>query len=817
MSEEIDGRAGRPAWDWIALGLALATCATLLLEIVITRIFSVILIYHFAFMAICLALFGLGLAGIFVYLYPELFRRRRLSLTTAKLALLFAASTLAALVLFHLFVSRTTEWPLALGSVLWIFAIMVVPFFLSGLTVAVPISRCPERIGFLYGADLTGAAVGAIVAIPLLAWLGGPMAVAASAVLASLAAICFATAAGRRSWQVASSVLALVCVVGVPWAASRNLLELRHSRAGPEEQLLFQQWNSFSRVSVWGPYYFGSWWRLGAGAPRPGRSPGTQAVAPTHLAVVIDGGAKTPLTRFQGDLRPLEYFMYDITSLGYQVRPARTAMILGAGGGRDILTARAFGVEAIQAIEINPLIVDITRRRFRDFSGSPYDLPGVGVAVSDGRSFAASSRETFDIVQLAAVDTLAASGAGALALVEHSLYTLEAFGDYHDRLSSDGILSITHLWGIESPERALRSVDLVRRAWESRGHPEPSRHIVVIGREFGWGTLLASRRPFAPEEIVRLERLAESLGFGFLYAPGRSDALPGIVEILGPAPERFLRQYPLDVVAPTDDRPFFFFFEKPIAFLLGDLLGVVKGTGPEEHVEAEVFRDRDSAPTVLVRLALWMLGLSIVLIFLLPMGLGRLRLAAARGAGRNLVYFACIGLGFIMVEISMIQRFTLFLGQPIYAFAVILGCLLVSGGLGSLLSSRLGDASLVARSRLILTLVVVGAILHAVLAPTLIGMGLRWSLPWRLTATVLAIAPLGLVMGMPLPLGIRLLERRQPAAIAWGWGINGSLSVMGTILAMMVAVIFGITWAILAGAGAYALALWMPTDRQLDP
>jgi predicted membrane-bound spermidine synthase len=800
-SEQLDGLT-QPRWGWIAAGLACTTCATLLLEIVITRIFSVILIYHFAFMAISLALFGLGLAGIFVYLYPELFSRRRLSATTAVLALLFAAACVGALVLFHAFIEASSEWPLPFTSVMGIFLIMAVPFFASGLTVAVPISRCSERIGSLYAADLAGAAVGAALAIPVLGWLGGPMAVLFCGLLGCASALCFSVAASRRSTLLGAGGGAAICVALLLVGSASELFSLRHSRFGREQHLLFQQWNSFSRISVWGPYPHGSRWRLGRGAPVPGAIPGTRQLQATHLSVVIDGGAKTPMARFDGRFEPLEYFRYDVTSLGYQVRRPSSALIIGSGGGRDILTARLLGVDRIRAVEINPLIVDISRRHFRDFSGSPYDLPGVETTLSDGRSFAAESTERFDLVQLSAVDTFAASGGGALALVEHSLYTEEAFQDYFDRLSDDGIVSMTHKWGVAFPDRALRAVDLVRRAWQSRGVADPSRHIVVIGRQVSWGTMLASRRPFTPDEIARIQRLVERLGFGVLYAPGDPGSLEAIARLLGPDPDGLLASYPKNVSATTDDRPFFFFFERPAGFLQRGLVEVGRAPRLGEGTTSE-----GAAPTLLVRMLLWMIGLNALLIFALPLALGRMRLAETRGAGRSLLYFACIGLGFITVEIPLIQRYTLLLGQPIYAFAVILGCVLVASGAGSWISGRFPDDTIVSRGRLVIALLIAGAVLHALAGSALIHAGLRFGLPARLGLTVATIAPLGLVMGMPLPLGIRMLEARAPSAIAWAWGINGSLSVVGTILAMMISVTSGMTWTILFGAAAYGVAL----------
>lgn len=790
------------SWGCIAAAIGFSTCATLLFEIALTRIFSVVLWYHYGFMVISLALLGIGLAGIFVYLYPDRFSRSDAPRRAANASVAFAVSTVVALLAFHVLVSARTTWPLQTFELAFAFLMMTVPFFFAGLAIAIPLSRYPERIGPLYAIDLVGAALGAVLVIPLLALLGGHRTVIVAAILASVAAILFARAQRGRHPAPGALIALVVCSVLLVLAGPTDLFRLRFSKKGAEYGVVFERWNSFSRVTVLERPQSQSGWNLSRKAPPGGVR---------HKWIVIDGGAGTPMLGFTGDFAPLEFLRYDVSSLGYQVRPQRSVAIIGAGGGRDILTAKSLGVERVHAIEINPIIVDLVRSEFADFTQSPYDLPGVTFSVGDGRSFLTTSQQRFDHVQISAVDTIAASAAGALALVEQSLYTTEAFLDYYDHLTEDGLLSITRPFHTERLDVTLRMVDLVRTAWVERGVDRPERHLIVIGRRSGkgkgsvWGLMLASRRPFESEEVQQVRDLCKDLGFEIMFAPGARDNVEEIEAIIGPDRDSFLSNYSRNVEATTDDRPFFFYFRKPTRALQ-------RAFSPTATAGARA----RIAPDLLTRLLLFVVALTFTTAFLIPMALGRLKLKDARGSGASLLYFAGIGLGFILVEISLLQRYTLLLGQPIYAFAVILSTMFVFSGAGSLASQRVGVDRLRAFSRFALLAILGGISVHVVWMPALLAAAMHWDLPARLALTAATIAPVALVMGVALPTGMRLMERSSAPTLAWAWGVNGSLSVLGTVVAMCTSVFLGITTTLMLGLAAYVLALvtpWKPAGR----
>jgi hypothetical protein len=769
----------------------------------LTRIFSVILWYHYGFMVISLALLGIGLAGIFVYLYPNRFSRSNAPRSAANASVAFAVSTVVALLAFHVLVSARTTWPLRTFELVFAFLMMIIPFFFAGLAIAIPLSRYPERIGPLYAIDLVGAAVGAVLVIPLLALLGGHRAVIVAAILASVAAILFARAQLGRQSAPGAVIALVICSVLLLLAGPTDLFRLRFSKISAEQGVVFERWNSFSRVTVIERPQNQSGWNLSQKAP-------TRGVR--HKWIVIDGGAATPMLGFTGDFAPLEFLRYDVSSLGYQVRPQRNVAIIGAGGGRDILTAKSLGVERVHAIEINPIIVDLVRSEFADFTQSPYDLPGVTFSVGDGRSFLTTSQQRFDHVQISAVDTTAASAAGALALVEQSLYTTEAFLDYYDHLTEDGLLSITRPFHTKRLDVTLRMVDLFQTAWVERGVDRPERHLIVIGRRSGkgkgsvWGVMLASRRPFESEEVQKIQNLCKKLGFEIMFAPRARDNVEEIEAILGPDRDNFLSSYSKNVEATTDDRPFFFYFRKPMR-------AFKKAFSPTAaaHTRARM------APDLLTKLLLFVGALTLSTAFLIPMALGRLKLKDTRGSGANLLYFAGIGLGFILVEISLLQRYTLLLGQPVYAFAVILSSMLVFSGTGSLVSHRVGIDRLRAFSRFALLVILGGIAAHAVWMPALLNTAMRWDLPARLALTVGTIAPLALAMGVALPTGMRLMERSSASTLAWAWGVNGSLSVLGSVVAMCTSVFFGITTTLFLGLAAYVVALVTPWKLAANP
>ena len=435
-------------------------------ELALTRIFSVVMYYHFAFLAISIALFGLSASGVYAYLRRRALDRQPTETLLARQSLIFAISTIVALfALVRLRVGLNYS-PSNLALMLTIYALAAIPFFTGGLVLTLAISRLATRINVVYAADLTGAALGCLVLIPLLNLLGAPGVVLVATALAATAAVLFAAPAERRTRALTAAVIVLVPLIGQ--LSGLGTFDVVDTKGHQGDRVLFSKWNSFSRIGVYERAH-GDW----------SLSPTYSGAIPDTKFMDIDSAASTPILRVAADLSNVGYLRYELTALAYHLKsgpgtagegldvaPAVTepggftALVIGPGGGRDLATALVFGAARVDAVEINPIIAnDVMRGAFRDFSGRIYDHPRVRIAVDDGRSFVRRSPDKYDVIQASLVDTWAATAAGAYTLTENTLYTVEAFTDYLDHLTDDGVLTITR-WVFDG----LRLVSLAQEA-----------------------------------------------------------------------------------------------------------------------------------------------------------------------------------------------------------------------------------------------------------------------------------------------------------------------------------------------------------------
>ena len=756
-------------------------------ELALTRIFSVTMYYHFAFLAISIALFGLGASGVYVYLARGPLGRVAPARLLAWHALAYALVTtvsLALLVRLRVGLNYSLENLLLMLS---IYALAALPFFTGGAVISLAISRLSGRINLVYAADLLGASAGCLLLLPLLDRVGAPGVVLATAVLGAVAAGTFAPPASR------ARVLPLAVVLVVaPWAAHASGLvsfDVTATKGHAGDTVLFSKWNSFSRIAVYDRRHGD--WSLSATYAGP---------MPDSRFMDIDSAASTPIIRFPGDLASVAYLKAELTALGYHLaEPGFTALVIGPGGGRDLLSALVFGARRVDGVEINPIIaLDVMGDRFLDYSGRLYARPDVRIAVEDGRSFVRRSPERYDVIQASLVDTWAATAAGAYTLTENSLYTVEAFDDYLEHLSDHGFLTITR-WALDG----VRLVSLAQEACARRGWSAADRLAVVQHEKVA--TFILKKSPFTPAEVQRLQRVCDDLKFTVLYAPGVTppDRLaptgPGHWEAAGDAPndyarlvlaadrEAFYAGYPLDITPTTDDRPFFFHTTK-----VKDQMGVAFG-------RTMLFGNGLSALMTLMGISA-----ALVLLFILgPMVLGG-RTALGKGWPWWLAYFGLLGAAFMLVEVALLQRFVLLLGHPVYSLTVTLFSLLLGTGTGSFLSRRIAEPRV--RARLVTALLGVTLLGLAATAalPPVIRAAVGAPLGARIALAVALLFPAGILMGLPLPAGVRLLARRQPELLPWAWAMNGALSVLGATLAVFIAMNWGFSVTLLVGAAVYA-------------
>ncbi|HUT73923.1 MAG TPA: hypothetical protein VM221_03695, partial [Armatimonadota bacterium] len=598
----------------------------------------------------------------------------------------------------------------------------------------------------------------------------------------------------ERGLPLAAGLVLAVLALG---GQARDLWRIHPAKGGEEVSLVYERWNPISRLAVlleqrgsWGGRPFG--WGL---------SPAYDGPAPDRgMYINIDANAATPLVRFDGDPSRLDYLRYDVTAVAYYLKQRGRVFVIGPGGGRDVLTALNFGQVKVDAVEINPTIVDIVERVFADFTGRPYQYPGVSLTVGDARSYIARSSQRYDIIQSSLTDTWAATAGGGFVLTENLLYTREAFRDYYQHLTPDGILSISHWYRYPMPDEILRLATLARVALEAEGVKRPADHVAVVLMPrvmfgpMGVATFMMKRSPFAPQELSTLRAVSARMGFELVYAPGGGKEELFERLLATPDLQGFLASLPADMSPVTDDRPFFFLLTSRKDLSYTSLL---------QHLS-----QWNTNPISLLVSLLVLLGAAVVLFILGPLyTLRRPALRAHRREAIFLLYFLCLGLAYIMIELALMQRFVLFLGHPTYSLSVMLSTLLIASGLGSLLTNRVAEPRTASRLVLLLGLLCVSVLVYRLVLPSVLAHFLAASKGARVCLSVVFLAPLGLLMGMPFPLGIRVVRDRAQAMIPWFWGVNGAASVLGSVLAVTLAVFFGFSVALMVGLGAYAAAL----------
>lgn len=776
-------------------GVAISSFAALLLELGLTRLFSVVLFYHFAFLAISIALLGLGSGGVFAYMGKRWlagFETRRLlsclgciHAVTVPVVLEIVLHTPVSLELSRANFARLTA----------IYLASVIPFFLTGLEFSVIFAREAANIPRLYGADLLGGALACLGVVPLLNWLGGPNTIMVAAFMAALAGVVWAPSSTVRK---AASGLAAVLLAVIAANHSGKLIDVVYAKGKFRDPswVEFARWNAISRVEV----------------DRQGEA----------KAVVIDADASTYImnadlkqwhdTEWEKDL------MSAPPALANVLRPHGTYAIIGPGGGVDVLRAVANGSPSVTGIEINPIIANtVMRGRYADYSYHLYERPEVHIYVTDGRSFVRNARQKFDVVQMTLVDTWASTAAGAFALSENSLYTVDAFRDYFDHLNSGGMIAITR-WEFREPREALRVVSVAMEALHQLGVSDPARNFIVVSQgaldEDGIPVVvLAKKSAFSPEEEQAVRtHLARYPSLAVLYMPSETKPNPFSQLIALNDPHAFARQYAYNVAPVTDNAPFFFFTLK-----LGQ---VWHRQGLDRGIDWKVNLGVAVLAMVLV------ISLLAVLLFLVaPL--------AWRGGGAHqrtvpLLYFVAVGLGYILVEIAFIQRFVLFLGHPTYALTVVVFLLLLSSGAGSLASHGwLAEAQ---RAWLPLSLIAGVLLVYVLILPGFLNALVGLPFVAKLAVSAGLLVPLGFAMGMPFPTGLRALARVHAPefsaekaseatenAVEWAWALNAGSSVFGSVLAMGVAIQFGLNTTLACGAAAYVSALVLLRTLRSQP
>jgi len=790
-------------------GLFLIGTATLVYEIVLTRVFCLTQGYHFAFLSVSIALLGAGASGSLLALRTG-WRHRPHSLTAAAASM---AGTLAGgYLLFNALPFDT--YRLALESIQWAYLVLyylllVAPFLAGGLVMALALARWPDRAPALYAANMAGAAAGCVAVLALLPLLGGEGTVWAAALLAwGAAGLLRLAAPGRMRRRIVLAYLSgATLLVGV-LVARPAALELRlspykalsYALHYPDARLRYRAWNAFARVDV-----------VESSAIRsaPGLSLASPFLPPAQMGLTVDGDNLSPITAGDGDLSFLDYRP---TALSYVLRPGAHALILAPRGGLEVLQAQRGGAATVTVVEPNPLIVYAVRDEFAALSSGLYTNPGVTVRMEGVRSALAGLPEPFDIVQVALTDSHRPVLVGSYGLGEDYTLTVEGVTACLARLRPGGLF-VAQRWLQQPPSEGMRLFALVAVAGERLGWGDAGAHLVAV-RDWSTITVLASPAPFSPADLAKVREFCAARRFDLVWA---SDLRPDEVNqhnklaeplyeemaarLVDPAQrEATMHAAEYAIASPTDDHPFFHHYFKwdQVPAILSALGHTWQPFGGSGYL-------------ILVALLALSLAASGVLI-VGPLALSRLGRSrqpdspplAGEGPGegfqaRWLAYFALLGGGYLLAEIPLMQRFILFLDQPTFAFALVLGALLFSSGLGSLVAARLPLRATFAALAIVLLAAALGLgpLFHA-----LLGLPL-WV---RLLAAAVALAPAGFLMGVPFPAGLRRATRRHRDLVPWAWAINGCASVVSAVLATMLALEAGFTAVLFVAALCYALA-----------
>jgi len=795
----------------IYISVFVISAAVLSYEVLLMRLFAIVQWHHFAYMAISIALLGFGASGTFLYL-----RRDRLidkfHAVFAINAAGFGAAALGGFLLaqrvpFNALAVFWQPWQLLYLAVLYL--LLAVPFFAGANCIGLTLMVFGTRIGPVYSANLLGSGTGALAVVGLL-YVSEPASaltvIAATGIAAGAIAL---FSAGTRLWT--NVLTAAAIAVGALLPASWTALELSPYK-GLSRALAVKDATVLGTRSS--PLGFLSVVDSPAVPFRhaPGLSLNTPSDIPKQLAVFTDGDGMTAMTAYDGDPDTLTHLDFTASALPYHLLEKPRVLVLGAGGGTDVLQAIYHRSQSIDAVELNPQIAVLVDGVHGGFSGRPYSLADVRLHLAEARSFVTARSERWDLIQLPLLDSATAASAGVHSLSENHVYTIEAIGDYLDHLRPGGLLAVTR-WLKLPPRDSLKLVATAQRALIENGVADPGRRIALV-RSWNTTTLLVKNGALTPDEIAAIRRFCDERSFDVAYVPGMDRDAANRFNIL-PEPyfhdgttallrgDDFAARYKFDIRPATDDRPYFFDFFKWRSLL--EFLSLPAQGGFHLLELGYPILTATLAQAVLFGAAL----------ILVPLAFGGDRVPVDRSSLAVVVYFACLGLAFLFVEIAFIQRFTQFLGHPIFAVAVVLAAFLIFAGVGSAASATMAGRMARTADPLVLAagaIAILAAVYIVGLPPLFRELA---SLPVfaKVPLSLALIAPLAFLMGLPFPLGLARLSAAKPRLVAWAWGVNGCFSVISAVLAVVLAIHFGFTVVVLVAVVLYLTAGMIMRNR----
>jgi hypothetical protein len=785
-------------------GIFFVSSTTLCLEISFIRFFSVSQQYHFAFLVVSIAFLGYGASGSYLSLLKNIHDKVQesfLSWTALIFSVSIPLSTFAANAIpFDLI---TLSWNSSQIFLIFLYYIVLsLPFFFAGMIISFAITRRPSSVTIIYFFDLLGAGVGALLTIFVFLPKGdrGVILILSSFVL--IAAWLFSVK--MSVWFKVGIFLLLVTEIclfaaGPSWLSFRisSFKALPVALKYPNAKHLFTRWNAISRIDV-----------IDSPAVRyaPGLSLLYMQNLPPQLGLSIDGGELNAITTCKTlQDSSLDFLPSLPSSFPYSLLERPRVLVLEPKGGLDILAALYFNASFVKVIEVNPLISHIVNEELSSFSGPVYEKEEIRTETSNSRSALKKEKDDYDLITFSLADVFGSAGTGHYGFGEKYLYTIESFSNTLDRLSPNGLASMT-LYLLPPPRQEIRIlatwIEALRRMTD-----RPEAHLIAIR---SWGTIsyFIKKSPFVSEDIKILKDFADRNLFDLVYYPGIKPHEPNIhnqfdrplyydiaLKLLSPSEcQKFYAEYLFQVKPVSDDRPFFFNF-----FKLKKIKSTYTALGQKllPLLQGEFLVFILLAQAALVAFAL----------ILLPVFIQHKRKIRSKISSMTVFfYFGLIGMSFIFLEITLIQKFILFLGHPVYSMALIIFALLFSSGTGSLLSKKILGQDEMKKVKIVFLLSAFIIITYSLVLPFFFTVLIGSNIILKLFVSFSMIFPLGFLMGFPFPTGIRLLKNERTKVIPWAWATNAFSSVVNSVAALVVAFWGGYTLVMIIAASGYLIA-----------
>ncbi len=788
-------------------GVFLISSLVMALQILQSRLFSVTSWYHLSFLVISMAMFGLTLGALKIYRGDEEYQRRHYGLIARKYSMGFGFFAIIALIT-QLYIPIISSDAIKTMLTLPVNAFTSgMAYYFAGVAITVCLTRAPFPIGKTYGADLIGAGLGCLAALFLMETIDTPSAILILSGLAFLSAMTFPVEddapkdvrIGAKRYNLKK--LALIFISGCLGVGALNaalptpLLYPLWSKDTviKMSSIDYEDWNSISRVTVMNeeirePFTWG---------PSP-LLPKDTTVPVKFL--IIDGDAGTPITKFDGDFSKHSYLEYDITNIAYYLPNLNSAAIIGVGGGRDLLSAKYFGIEKVTALDVNPVQIHLLRDHpeYREYANL-YNLAGVTILNEEARSWFRQNTEKLDIVQMSLIDTWAATGAGAFALSENGLYTVEAWDIFMNDLSDHGVFTLSR-WSASVMDDSGRALSVAMATLFNQGVKDARQHIALFNSAH-LATLVVSKSPLTLDQIDALKNAANDKEYSIVLLPGTEPATGLISELINAQSIEEIKevsdQHFFDITPSTDMRPFFF-NQAPLTKPLQVAKLVLQGSQGVHHVGMGQAKATFNLYIIII-FAVFMVAFVIIRPLLKTVENKTSPFILA-----GTLYFMLIGLGFMFMEISLLQALGVFLGHPIYGLSVVLFSLIMSAGIGSFLSEKMPLKALPRQITWCLLVFAYGIAMSKFL-PDMFHAYAEVDILTRVLISVAVMAPAGLLMGFGFPTGLLLTEKFDKRATAWFWGINGATGVLGSSLAIAFNIVMGIDNTLIVAGACYAL------------